>query len=50
MRRVIKGDKDIEIKRVRNLVRSSALKDKGCIVKSYTVLVLSFVIVIVTSG
>ena len=44
------GEKEIDIKRVRNLVRGSAVKENGCIVRSYRVLVLSFIIVIVTSG
>ena len=44
------AEKEIEIKRVSNLLSSSVVKDKGCIVKSYRVSVLCFVIVIVTSG
>ena len=50
MRRGFVGEKEIEIKRVRNLVNGSMVNEKGCIVKSYMVLVLSFIIVIVTSG
>ena len=43
-------EKEIKIKRVRNLVRGSAVKDKGCIIKSYRVVVLCFIIIIRTSG
>ena len=45
----IEGEQEIEIKRVRNLVIGRIIKDKGCILKSYMALVLSFIIVIVTS-
>ena len=44
------GEKYIEIKRVRNLVSGSVVKDKGCIIKSYRVVVLCFIIIIGTSG
>ena len=44
------GEKEIEIKRVWNLVIRSVVKDKGCIIKSYKVVALCFIIIIGTSG
>ena len=44
------GEKELEIKRVRDSKRCSTVKEKGCIINSYRVLVLIFLIVIVTSG
>ena len=50
MRRGVVGEKEIEIKRVRDSVSCSTVKDKGCIINHYRVLVLSFIMVIVTSS
>ena len=44
------GEKEIEIKMVRNLLSGSIVKDKGCIVKSERVVVLCFIIIIGRSG
>ena len=43
------GEKEIDSKRVRNLVRGSVVKDNGCIIKSYKVVVLYFIINVGTS-
>ena len=40
------GEKEREIKRVGNLVFRSVVKDKGCIIKSYRVVFLCFIIII----
>ena len=50
LRKGIVGEKEIDIKRIRNLVRCSVVKENGCVIKSYRVLVLSFIIVIYISG
>ena len=44
------GEKEIDIKRVRNLVRGTVVQDKGCIIKSYRVVVLCLIIIIGTIG
>ena len=44
------GKKEIEIKGIGDLVNFRVVKENGCIINSYRVLVLSFIIVIVTSG